>query len=128
MGERLRKQPVCEPWIARQERSMEIGADRTTETAAFVPAFAVVPEAGNDAPDRLGARIEPRAARVILEAGERLPVARLELAVEQNVADHPPVARNGLERQEADSRHVLAVEPPVAATKQLVAAAHREQC
>ena len=128
MGERLLEQPVGEPRVARQERAVEIGADRATDAAAFVAALAVVPEAGDDAAERLGTGIEPRAARVVLEAGERLPVARLELALEQDVADHPPLARDGLERQQADARHVLAVEAAVAAPEQLVAAAHREQC
>ena len=106
---------------------MQIRADRAAEPAAFVAALAVVAEAGDDAPERLGAGVEPRPARVVLEAGERLAVARLELALEQHVADHPPLAGDGLERQEPDARHVLAVEAAVAAAEQLVAAAHREQ-
>ena len=47
--------------------------------------------------------------------------------LEQHVADHPPLARDRLERQEADARHVLAVEAAVAAAEQLVAAAHGEE-
>ena len=51
----------------------------------------------------------------------------LELALEQDVADHPSVAGHGLERQQPDTRHVLAVEAAVAAAEQLVAAADREE-
>ena len=53
--------------------------------------------------------------------------AWLELALEQHVADHPAVAGDRLERQEPDTRHVLAVEAAVSAAEQLVAAAHREE-
>ena len=45
---------------------------------------------------------------MILEAGERLLRARLELALEQNVADHPPSPRDGVEWQEADTRQLFA--------------------
>ena len=50
----------------------------------------------------------------------------LELALDQHVADHAALARDGLEREEADAGHVLAVEAAVAAAEQLVAAADRE--
>src|SRR6266568_131419 len=39
--ERLREQPVREPGIPRQERSVQIRADRTSEPAAFESALAV---------------------------------------------------------------------------------------
>ena len=95
--------------------------------AALEAALAVVAEAGDDAAERLGAGVEPRAAGVVLEARERAALARLELALEQHVADHPPLAGDRLERQQADAGHVLAVEAAVAAAEQLVAAAHGEQ-
>ena len=54
-------------------------------------------------------------------------LARLELALEENVADHPLLSGDGLEREKADARHVLAVEAAVAAAEQLVSAADGEQ-
>ena len=69
--ERLREQPVGEPRVARQERPVEVRADRAAGAAALEAALAVVAEAGDDAAERLGAGVEPRAAGVVLEAGER---------------------------------------------------------
>ena len=106
---------------------MEVRADHAPGAAALVAALAVVPEAREHAPERLGAGIEVRAAGVVLEAGERPPLARLELALEQHVADHPLLAGDGLEREQSDARHVLAVEAAIAAAEQLVAAADGEQ-
>ncbi len=63
---------------------------------------------------------------MVLEAGDRPPLARLKLALEEHVADHPLVSGDGLEREKADARHVLAVKALVAAAEQLVAAAHGE--
>ena len=105
---------------------MKVRADRAAEPAAFEAALAVVAEARDDAPERLGTRIEPRPARMILEACDRPRPARVELGLEEDVADHATVARHGLERQEADARHLFAVEPAIAAPEQLIAAAHRE--
>ncbi len=45
----------------------------------------------------------------------------------QHVADHATLAGDRLQRQEADSRHALAVEAAVAAAEQLVAAADGER-
>ena len=106
---------------------MEVRADRAPEPAALEAALAVVAEAGDDAAERLGARVEARAAGVVLEARDRAHVAGLELGLEQHVADHPPLAGDRLERQQPDARHLLAVEAAVAAPEQLVAAADREQ-
>src|SRR5207244_8914667 len=53
-------------------------------------------------------------------------VAGLELALEEDVADHPPVSGDGLEREDARAGHVLSVEAAVAAPQELVAAADRE--
>src|SRR5712691_12208505 len=127
MCERLLEQPVGEPRVARQERAVQIRADRAAEPAAFMTALAVVAEAVDDPAERLRTRIETGAARVVLEAGERSRRAGLELALEEHVADHPPRACHCLERQEPDARHVLAVKAAVAATEQLVAAAHRKE-
>src|SRR5205085_9231557 len=97
------------------------------ETAALVAAFAVVAEARDDPAERLGAGIEPGPAGMVLEARQRSAYAGLELAVQEDVADHPPLPGNGLEREQADARHVLAVKAPIAPTQQLVAAADGEQ-
>ena len=94
--------------------------------AALEAALAVVPEAGEHASERLGAGVEARASRVVLEARQRPLLAGLELALDQHVADHAALARDGLEREEPDARHLLAVEAAVAAAEQLVAAADRE--
>ena len=67
-----------------------------------------------------------RPAGVVLEARERPLLAGLQLALEQHVADHAALACHGLEREEADAGHVLAVEAAVTAPEQLVAAADRE--
>ena len=125
--ERLREQPVGEPRVARQQRPVEVRADRAAEPAALEAALAVVAEAGDDAAERLRTGVELRPAGVVLEARERPARARLELGLEQHVADHPPLAGDRLERQQADARHVLAVEAAIAAPEQLVAAADREE-
>ena len=72
------------------------------------PRLAVVAESGDDAAERLGARVEERAARVVLEAGQRAPLAGLELALEQDVADHPPLAGDRVQRKQADARQLVA--------------------
>ena len=65
---------------------------------------------------------------MVLEPRERSLLSGLELALDQHVADHAALARHGLEGEEADAGHVLAVETAVAAAEQLVAAADRERC
>src|SRR5260370_32595273 len=64
---------------------------------------------------------------MVLEARERPPYPGFELALEQDVADQGPLAGARLEREEADAGQVLAVGGAVAATEELVAAAHREE-
>ena len=127
VGERLREQPVGEPRVTRQKRPVEIRADHAADTAALEAALAVVAEAGEHASEWLRAGIEARSAGVVLESGERPLLSRLELALDEHVADHALLAGDGLERKEADARHVLAVKAAVAAAEQLVAAAHGEQ-
>src|SRR5665647_1055908 len=124
---RLREQPVGEPRVAREQRPVEIRPDRPSDAGAFEAALAVVSEAREDASERLGTGIEPGAAGVVLEARQRVADTGLELALEQDVADHPALAGHGLERQQADARHVLPVEAAIAAPEQLVAAAHGEE-
>ena len=79
---------------------MQVRADHAAGAAALVAALAVVAEAGEHAPERLGAVLEHRAAGVVLEAGQRARLAGLELALEQDVADHPPLAGDGVQRQQ----------------------------
>src|SRR5262249_59316947 len=95
-----------EAGVARQKRPVEVRADRAPDATAFVAALAVVAETGDDAPEGLRAGVEPRPARVVLEPGERSHDPGLELALEQHVADHARVARDGLQREEADAREV----------------------
>ena len=80
---------------------MEIRADHTAGAAAFVAALAIVPEACDDPSERLRARFEDRAAGVVLEAGERPFDAGFQLALEQDVADHPALAALGPALEEA---------------------------
>src|SRR4051812_19262304 len=126
VGESLREHPVGEPGVARKKRSVEIGADGTTDAAALVPALAVVAEAGDDATEWLGAAVEVCAAGVVLETRERGHHAGLELALEQDVADHARLAGVGHEREEADAGEIDSVEVTVQATHELVAAADSE--
>ena len=106
---------------------MQVRPDGTADTDSLVARLAVVPEARDDAPERLGARIQPRAPGMVLEAGDRSPLTGDELAFEQDVADHPLLAGHGLVWEEADPRHRVAVAAQVAAPEQLVAAADRQQ-
>ena len=107
---------------------MEIRADGTTRATPFESRGAVVAEPVHDAPERLCAGIELRPARVVLEACEPLLPAPLELALEQDVPDHPRIARHGLVREEPDPWHPRAVPAAVAAPEELVAATDGEQC
>jgi hypothetical protein len=123
MGERLRQQPVGEPGVARQQRPVQVRPEHASRATALEAALTVVAEAREHAPERLRARIELRPARMVLEPGQRSSPSRLELALDQDVADHARLAGDGLEREETDAGHVLAVEAAVAAAEQLVAAA-----
>jgi hypothetical protein len=127
MRERLLEQPVREPRIARQERAVQIRPDRALEPAPLEAAAAVVAEARDHPAERLGAGIEPRATCMVLEAGDRARHTGLELCLDQHVADHAALARDGLQWEQPDARHVLAVEAAVAASEQLIAAADRQK-
>jgi hypothetical protein len=61
---------------------------------------------------------------VVLEAGER---AAGPGAVEEHVPDHPPLARDGVEREQTDSGQLGSRDVDVGAAEQLVAAAHGEE-
>src|SRR5262249_56889334 len=101
--EGLREQPICEPGVARQQWPVEVRTDHGAGAAALEPAFPVVAEAGQHAAERLGAGIETCSSGMVLEAGERPLLPGLELALDQDVADHPPLACDGLEGEEADA-------------------------
>ena len=106
---------------------MEVSAHGSTDAAALEAVLAVVPVAGHDAPERLGARLEKCPARVVLEAAQRPSRSRVELAVEQDVADHAAFAGPSGERKETGARELRTRAIAVEATEQLVAAAHGEQ-
>src|SRR5436190_11760512 len=125
--DRLRQQPVGQPRVPRQQGPMQVGPDRATAAAALVPALAVVAEARDDAAEGFGTLVEDRPPRVILEAGESAPLARLELALEEDVADHAPRARERVQRQEPDAGQLVAALVTVEAAEQLVAAADGEK-
>ncbi|HJV28899.1 MAG TPA: hypothetical protein VJ645_00100 [Gaiellaceae bacterium] len=67
--DRLREHPVGEPWVAGEQRSVEVRADGTVDSAAFGAARAVVAESGHDATERLGVQALARdlAERFALE-------------------------------------------------------------
>ena len=109
------------------KRAVEIRADRAPDAAALETGLAVVAEARDDSPERLRAGIETRTACMVLETRDRPRLTRHELAGEQHIADHPPLAGLGLVGKEAGSGQGRAVSPPIAAAEQLVAAADCEQ-
>src|SRR4029078_10684449 len=89
-------------------------------------ALAVVAEAGQDASEGLRAVLEPCPACVVLEAGQRALLARLELALPQDVADHPALACDRVQRKEAGARELVAALVAVEAPEELVAGAGRQ--
>ena len=105
---------------------MQVRADRAADSTALVAALAVVPESGDHTSERLGALVEDGAPGVVLEPGER-PVLARKGALEQDIADHPPLARVGLQREHAGAREVAAVAVAVEAAEELVAAADGER-
>src|SRR5580765_54869 len=117
VSERLREEPVREPRVARQQRTVQIGADRSTHATALEAALAVVAEAVDDTPER------QRPPGMILEPRER---ATCPVAVEQHIADHPALPGDRVEREEADAGELGTVALAVGTTEKLVAAAHGE--
>ena len=102
---------------------MPIGVSQTAALEARRP---IVPESVDDAAERLGAGVQQRAARVVLEPGQRQTHAGLELALEQDVADHPRLAGDGLVRKERRARHERPVATAIPTAQELVAAADGE--
>ena len=64
---------------------------------------------------------------MVLESGHRPAFPGVELALDEDVADHPAVAGDRLVREQADARLLDAVGVEVEAAEQLVAAADGEQ-
>ena len=121
--ERPRQEPVGQPRVARQEGPVEVRADRRADPHALEAALAVVAEAGHDPAERLRALVEARDAGVVLETGQRPAHARLELALQQAVADHAPLSGDRVEREDAGTRQLGAASPTVEPAEELVAAA-----
>jgi len=82
MRECLRQQPIGEPWVAGEERAVQVGPDRAPDAAPLESRLAVVAEPGDHPAERFRARIEHRPAGMVLEPGERSRLAGLELALE----------------------------------------------
>lgn len=106
---------------------MQIRTDRSFHATALESRLAVIPEPVHDATERFGAWIEQRAAHVILEARQRLALSSIELALEQDVADHPPAACDRLVRKETRARHEHTVATAIPAPEKLIAAANGQQ-
>src|SRR5262249_22748142 len=112
-----------EPRVPGQERAVQVRPVDAAGAAALVAGLAVVPEAGEHAPERLCALVEVRPAGVVLEAGDR--PARPS-ALEEDVADHAPLAADPRERQEPNPGQLHAGAVAVEPAEELVAAAHGE--
>ena len=123
MRQRLAQQPVGQPRVARQQGAVQVRANRPPDAAALEGALAVVAEACDDPSQRLGACIEKRAPSMVLEPGKRPPLTGDELTIEEDVADHPALAGDRLERKEADSRQLGAASLAIEPAEQLVTAA-----
>ncbi len=87
------------------------------------PELAVVSEPGHDPAERVRAVVEDRPAGMVLEPDDGLPLAGLELALDQHVSDQPPVSGDRVNGEHPGARLLrarpVAIEPP----QQLVAAA-----
>src|SRR5690348_5462961 len=122
--ERLLEQPVGEPRVAREKRTVQIGAVRALVAAALEARLPVVPEPKDDPAERLGAVVQDGAARVVLEAGQGLTGPR---ALEKHVADHAALAGDRVERKQPDPRELHAGDVAVVSPEQLIPAAHGEE-
>src|SRR5438094_1178308 len=106
---------------------MEVRSDCPPDAAAFPAAVAVIAETRHDSAEWLRTGIKARPSRVVLEARERTAHAGLELALQQDVADHAGFAGDGVEWEDADARQVGAVKIAVRPPEELVSPADREQ-
>ena len=106
---------------------MEVRPDRASESASLEARGPVVAEPVLDSSERLGTGVEQRPARVVLEARQRPSNVGIELALEEDVTDHPRLACDRLVGEERRARHERPVATPVAASEELVSTTHREQ-
>ena len=67
--ERGGEQEIGKEEVLRQERAMEVGADRVALTDSFRSIRIVVPVSGNDGSEGLGTRPEVGSPGVVLESG-----------------------------------------------------------
>ena len=81
---------------------MEVRPDGPAVAAAFVPVRAVVAEPGHDASQRGRPVVQVGTSRVVLEAGDHAPPAGLEVALDQDVTDHPALSGDRMQRQQTD--------------------------
>ena len=124
MAQRGEDQTVRERRVLRQQRAVEVGADRLPVDRALAAVVAVVAEAVADPRERPRARPEVRAAGVILEA-DHLADA-LDLGVSEHVADTPRPAGAGGHRhrvEDSGARQLLALAGAVEVAEELEAAA-----
>ena len=106
---------------------MQVRPDRPPDAHTFVSRRPVVAVARHDPAERRRALVEQRPTRVVLEARDRRADRLGERALEQNVADHPPLPSDRLVREERRPGHPGAVAAPVAPSEELVATADRQQ-
>jgi hypothetical protein len=104
MLERPRQEPVGQPGVPRKERPVEVRADGRADPNALQAALAVVAEARHDPTERLRVGVEPRDSGVVLETGQRPAHTRLELALQQAVADHAPFPGDRVQRKDCGTR------------------------
>lgn len=127
VSERLSDEPVGEPGVSRQEWPVQVGADRTPHATTFESRLSVVPEPVEHPSERLGTWIETGLPGVVLESRDRPALTRLELTLEEHVADHSRGARDGLMGEEADARHQRTVTPSISTAEELISTTHGEQ-
>ena len=87
-AERQLDQPIGEPDVLRQKRSVEVGADQVAAAHALVAVAPVVPVPLEDAAERPLSLAEVRTAAVILEAGDH-PGSRPQVGLDCTVTDQP---------------------------------------
>ncbi len=65
---------------------------------------------------------------MVLEAGQGPRIAFFELALEKDVADHAPLAGDGVVGEKADPGELRPRAVAVEAAEELIAAAHGQEC
>jgi hypothetical protein len=106
---------------------VEVRAHRSAESAALAAVLAVVPKACEHASEWLGPLVEEGPPSVVLETRESAPLSGIQLALEENVADHAPFTGDGVVREEADSGELCARTVAVEAPEQLIAATYGQE-